>query len=220
MSFPDVDYIPELPHLRPKAMTPSVILGQARSALHSANRMIVMLDQDPPRDLIFPFVRSVVIELRRSTFMLQKLKSHVDDWEEWWAPFQDKLGADPLMRYFLKLRNQIEKEGLPGAIAELFDSAVGATVGDLACMEDEHGLFVAGGMRPGVEITPGEMDDTSDLRLINIRLPDPPREHQGSPLTDLRFTTLAQHAHRYLESEVLEPALLRFGAASRRDEEE
>lgn len=144
--------------------------------------------------------------------MLQTLGSRVEGFDDWYAPIQDSLRADPLMRYFVELRNETEKRGLPGAIAELYDLESGAAIADVACFEDQHGLAISGALRPEVDLPDGELSGPYNLR--NFRLPDPPSSHRGVELTDLRFATLAELAVNYLETQVVDPALVRFGATT------
>lgn len=113
------------------------------------------------------------------------------------------------MRYFVELRNEIEKRGLPGAVAELYDSTTGAAIADVACFEDQYGLAVSGAVRQDVDLPPGELTGSYGLR--NFRLPDPPIVHNGQQLTDLRFATLAGLALDFLEVQAVVPARSRFG---------
>lgn len=115
---------------------------------------------------------------------------------------------DPLMRYFLELRNEVEKRGLPGAVAELYSLDTDEAVADVACFEDQQGLAVSGALRPDVELPPGELVGSYGLR--HFRLPDPPTIHDGKELTDLRFATLATLALDFLEAHVIVPAKARF----------
>ena len=50
--------------------------------------------------------------------MLQTLSSRVDGFDDWYRGVQDQMRRDPLMRYFLELRNAIEKRRLSGTVAE------------------------------------------------------------------------------------------------------
>ncbi|MFS2280851.1 hypothetical protein V2S04_08510 [Microbacterium sp. OR21] len=98
------------------------------------------------------------------------------------------------------------------AIAELYNVESGAAIADVACFEDQYGLAVSGALRPDVDLPDGELSGSYNLR--NFRLPDPPRSHRGVELTDLRFATLAEMAVSYLEAQVVDPALARFGATT------
>jgi len=63
-------------------------------------------------------IRNVIMLGRTVTFVIQNLRtvSDRDEFDAWYQPLQDEMMADPLMQYFKKARNAIEKEG---AMAEL-----------------------------------------------------------------------------------------------------
>jgi hypothetical protein len=63
------------------------------------------------RNRRFTGIRNVIVFGRSVTFVLQNLKSHADGFEEWYQAEATALAADPLMRYFVEARNQIEKQG-------------------------------------------------------------------------------------------------------------
>ena len=204
--------MPELPHHRPGNMTVTQVLDGARGALRTAEEALRWLEGGAPAVIQLALIRYVVIECRRSTFVLQKLSSRVDGFDTWYEPRRSALAADPLMRYFHDLRNQIEKEGLPGTMAEIVDRESGGTIADVACGEDRHGIWVAGAVRTGVAYNAGTSMDAADrLDLANFRLPDPPSTHRGATLNDRRFATLARLAIDFLREEVIDPADLEFG---------
>lgn len=212
MSYPDLPLIPDIASHRLSNLSVQTVLGQARGALHAAERALHGLEHGAPTEIQPALVRQVVIECRRSTFVLQKLSSRVDGFDAWYSVRRAKLSGDPLMRYFHNLRNQIEKQGLPGMMAELFDRTSGETMADVACGEDRHGIWVSGSMRLGIEFQAGTISDASEkLGLRNFRLPDPPLTHRGRPIEDYRFSALASRAISFLWDEVLEPADSEFG---------
>jgi hypothetical protein len=213
MSFPDLPFIPDLPGHRVESMTVRQVLGQAAAALHAACGALHDLEHGAQPIRQFANIRQVVIECRRSTFVLQKLSSRVVGWTEWWAPHQAAMRADPLMRYFSDLRTAIEKQGLPAAMAEMYDRQTGVTLADVACGEDEFGIWVNGAVRPAAVsggLEPGEYRDPASIALRNFRLPDPPLEHNGLALNDFRFVTLADLVITYLSDRVLRPAVAEF----------
>lgn len=214
MSYPDLPIVPEVPSHRVDQLSVRQVLDQARAALHAAELALHDLENGALAEEQLARIRQVVIECRRSTFVLQKLSSRVEEFASWYESRRAALKADPLMRYFHDLRTQIEKEGLPGVMAELFDRDSGETIADVACGEDRHGIWVSGAKRADADIPTGTVPDAHEtLGLRNFRLPDPPLEHRGEHLSDLRFATLAGHAITFLWAEVLEPAEERFGAA-------
>lgn len=58
-------------------------------------------------------LRNVLVFGRSVTFVIQNLRSIVGEsrFNSWYAPFQDEMRADPLMRYFVDARNNLEKQG-------------------------------------------------------------------------------------------------------------
>lgn len=175
----------------------------------SLSRIRVCARYAPSRTCVVRIVPHVV-DLRRVTFVLQTLRGRVDGFDDWNREVQEALRSDPLMRYFVELRNEIEKRGLPGVVAELYSLETGEPVADVACYEDEHGLAVSGAARPGLDLPAGELSGPHGLR--HFRLPDPPITHEGEPLTDYRFAELARQALDFLESHVVGPARERFGS--------
>jgi len=53
---------------------------------------------------------NAVVFGRMVSFALQNMKNAVDDWEQWYEPIQKELRDDPIMPYFVNLRNEIEKQ--------------------------------------------------------------------------------------------------------------
>ena len=86
-----------------------------------------------------------------------------------------------------ELRTQIEKEGLPAVMAELVDTETGEVIADMACGEDEFGIWISGAVRRDeanqLVREQGELD-RENILLRSLRLPDPsdvppwPRSHR------------------------------------------
>jgi len=56
-------------------------------------------------------VQTAIQTLRTVTFILQSNKKLIPDFDQWYAPWQEKLNADALMRWMVNARNKIEKQG-------------------------------------------------------------------------------------------------------------
>ncbi|MEH6678045.1 hypothetical protein [Phenylobacterium sp.] len=56
-------------------------------------------------------IQTAIQTLRTVTFILQSNKRLIPNFDEWYAPWQEKLKADPLMRWMVDARNKIEKQG-------------------------------------------------------------------------------------------------------------
>jgi len=64
---------------------------------------------DPDRFRIS--IQAAIQTLRTVTFILQKNKRLIPDFDSWYQEWRDRLGADPLMRWMVDARNKIEKQG-------------------------------------------------------------------------------------------------------------
>ncbi|WIW43870.1 hypothetical protein ML401_20340 [Bradyrhizobium sp. 62B] len=56
-------------------------------------------------------IQTAIQTLRTVTFILQSNKGLIPDFDAWYAPWQEKLKADALMRWMVGARNKIEKQG-------------------------------------------------------------------------------------------------------------
>lgn len=208
--FPDLPQMPSLPHLR-RHTAAEAIVTQAELAVRSARDAVHEVEHCSRPGQQLAQIRAAVIDIRRVTFVLQTLRGHTADFDGWYVDIQATLRADPLMRYFVELRNEIEKRGLPGAVGEMYDLNTGEAIADVACYEDPYGLAVSGAKRDDVDLSPGELPGSYGLR--SLRLPDPPTAHNGQQLTDFRFVVLATMALDFLEIQAVRPARSRFGVA-------
>ena len=56
-------------------------------------------------------VRNVLTFGRTLTNTLQRLRSHISNFDEWYVPYMEQMEKDPLMKYLYNLRNNVVKEG-------------------------------------------------------------------------------------------------------------
>src|SRR6476620_4755237 len=56
-------------------------------------------------------IQTAIQTLRTVTFILQSNKRLIPDFEAWYSPWQDRMKADPLLRWMVDARNKIEKQG-------------------------------------------------------------------------------------------------------------
>ncbi|MGS0825627.1 hypothetical protein ACVBIO_07445 [Shewanella sp. 0m-8] len=59
----------------------------------------------------FSGLRNLIVFGRSVTFVIQNLKSSENNFEEWYLEIQNELKQDPLMKYFVDVRNNILKQG-------------------------------------------------------------------------------------------------------------
>lgn len=87
------------------------VLQRADETLQTA--MLGLSDLlDSSRDRRMSGLRNVIAFGRSVTFVLQNLRSVVrEEFDAWYEPHQKSLKNDPLMRYFVEARNELEKQG-------------------------------------------------------------------------------------------------------------
>lgn len=93
-------------------MKSSCALDDVHTRLNSAHALwheALSAYHDPAR--FRTFLNSCIQELRNVTFILQKNKSGIPDFEGWYAQWQERMKADPIMRWVVNARNQVVKEG-------------------------------------------------------------------------------------------------------------
>lgn len=100
------------------------ILRGARDTLRTAELGLADLMGDDPGRRI-PGLRNLVVFSRAVTNVLRNLRSPEAGFDAWYEPDVVEMRADPLMRYFYKLRSAILKQGevttTPSVNVEGFD---------------------------------------------------------------------------------------------------
>jgi len=87
------------------------ILTRAEDALRTARHGFEDLT-GKDKNRRFSGLRNLIVFGRSVTWILQNLRSSLDkDFDQWYGPEQEKMRNDPLMRYFVKARNEIDKQG-------------------------------------------------------------------------------------------------------------
>ena len=110
-------------------------------------------------------VRDIAVYGHATTMVLKNLKSvYGDAFVEWWQPRRDAMAADPLMKFFYRLRSEILKEGGPALYAFVIKRQT-------ATMTDDFDVAI----------------DTE----WEIRFEGTPTEHKGSPISDLSIENVA-----------------------------
>jgi hypothetical protein len=164
-------------------------------------------ESDPTRQVAA--LKAIPTHGRSVTFILQKLRGQVADFDLWYDPIQRKMRDDPLLRYFHKLRNEVQKEGLPQPVfAVLYEMKASewVAVADVAIGEDSYGIWLSGAVKsPDIKV----MDQSSTI-LREFQLPGAPKEHLGRSIADSHFENLARLYLTYLEKKVLIPARRQF----------
>jgi hypothetical protein len=197
-------------------MTMSIgrVLGGAVAALdHAADALRDLKnDRDPKRQIAA--IKAIPTHGRSVTFILQKLRASVDSFDDWYEPRVRNMQTDPLMRYFVSLRNQIQKEGLPQPIyAVLYEDRGDAEVpvADLAVGEDSFGIWISGATRERIRDI-----DSSATFLRDFQLPDPPTQHLGRLVEQSSFEYLSELYLCYLRERLVTTAREKFILGRRR----
>ncbi|WP_371402014.1 hypothetical protein OHA10_29420 [Kribbella sp. NBC_00662] len=86
--------------------------------------------------------------LRNVTFVLQKEKRLISDFDDWYPVWQAKMAADPVMKWVVSSRNRIVKAGdletnsvLRASIVAFYEDAASAVEEDLASLSGNHPKF-------------------------------------------------------------------------------
>jgi len=83
-----------------------------RKRLENAHRLWHQaLESYPDADAFVTNVNALISGLRTVTWVLQATFKHVAGFEDWYARKREEMGTDPLMRWAVEARNQIEKVG-------------------------------------------------------------------------------------------------------------
>lgn len=93
----------------PRRLLTSLLLVEEK--LLEANYFIQLMRQGGPGPSYGYCLSAFVSASRSVTFLLQKEMAHVPGFDDWWQQQQARLKADPVARFFLKIRNYSQKEG-------------------------------------------------------------------------------------------------------------
>lgn len=100
-----------------REVTVHTVLHRAERLLNDASRALQRMEREDPVPTIRPHdrdLRDVAVYGRSVTFALQHIRTYYrDEFNLWWAPYEQEMDGDDLMRYSNHLRNDFLKEGLP-----------------------------------------------------------------------------------------------------------
>ncbi len=199
------------------------ILDAARGALDIANHGLELLsDKDEAK--VTAGLSNVAVFGRIVTSRLQLLRSADDRFDEWYAPRQEEMAADPLCRYFYELRTDIEHRIPPepthyGMHIEYLDMRDLAPLW-AAAPPGARSLFIGDSQgRNGFEVDlPDGTVETYYVELppaVRVRdlktLPNAPTTHLGRPIVDTSLGALARLYLAYL-SNLVQSAASEFAA--------
>lgn len=200
-------------------LTTSEILGRSRGALANAEMGFNDMVESIHAERQLAGLKTLATSGRQVMFILNKLKSTEPNYDAWWNPIVELIGEDPLFRFFKRLRNVIEKEGLPEVRAVLL-AVRGTEVvrEERVKAEDGENFSRIEGIDNNLNPTPGivvnwaVVSGGTHQRLSQFRLPSPPTSHLGQPLED---DTMEHLGALYLDglSAILQSARNKFGGS-------
>ncbi len=131
--------------------------------------------------------QNAIQTLRTVTFILQKHKHDIPDFDAWYEGWRSRLGADDLMRWMVQARNKIEKQGDLEANsfvrAEIIASYLeeGPVFEVPAQLFNTSHLIFSGITEDGRHITPNESLSINDMGKLSVDLASADGESEGAP---------------------------------------
>lgn len=97
---------------RPPRLEKTCPLPKTHTRLHHVHELWhrVAADYGEPDDFVVS-LNAALVALRSVSFMLNKEKSKVPNFESWYLPHIERYDTDPRMRWLVKARNFVEKQG-------------------------------------------------------------------------------------------------------------
>jgi hypothetical protein len=193
--------------------TVTSVLSDAVATLQTAELGLADLTGVDPRRRMSG-LRNVAVFGRAVTNVLQNLRSVVGAqvFNEWYAPLQEKMREDELLRYFYKLRSEVLKEGTLETNTSTYIASLNS--GDLRPITQNpppgaKGFFVIdalGGSGWEVELPDGSVvkyyialpDHVQNQITTHFYFKDAPRMHGGQTLQDTSVEELARLYIEYL----------------------
>lgn len=98
----------------------SNVLNRAGKLFETASMGLLDVD-GPDANRRLPGLHTLIVFGRAVTFVLQNLRT-IDEaaFDDWYEPYQSEMKADPLLRFFNRLRTDLEKEGRADAYTVTF----------------------------------------------------------------------------------------------------
>lgn len=165
-------------------------------------------------------LRNLVVFGRAVTNVFQSLRPIEPDFNGWYTKYREEMEADPLMKYFYKLRTKILKEGL-------LEVSTHTNIRQLQLPEDLYrfglpplnakGFFIGdnlGGSGWEVQLPGGSIEKyyvelPSDIGSVNLHFIEPPKSHLGQEIQDSSIETLSRMYINYLR-QMVESAKRKF----------
>jgi hypothetical protein len=205
------------------ARTTRQIIYDARQQLRTAQIGLEMIG-DLDRSRALAGLRNVAVFGRAVAFVLQNLRNTEPTFDEWYAPHVTAMRNDELCRFFVELRNTIEKVGhVPVKVTTyVIKRFTGADMARLPpAPPNAESMFMgdqAGRAGWVVRLPDGSTENFYfDLPAdiggpTDLQFPDPPKSHAGQLLSTTRIKDLCKLYLEYLEN-LVQSAESRFLAS-------
>jgi len=219
----------------------AAIQKRLRRRMNSLGRLQQDL-RNPPAGRLRDTINNIAVQGRSITNVLQNLRYVVSDFDEWYAPYQEQMRQDELMRFFYNLRNESLKRGEDGirgvavrpgrrpgsfhlgpeGISYVIHHADGSEERSFFPKPNNAVASFLGDTEGGgagwiVESADGSRSHVyvktpSDIVEISLYFSNPPQTHLGKPIEDCSAENLCDLYIAYLTKLVSE-AEGRFGGA-------
>lgn len=201
--------------------TAAEIFYRVRRTLRDAENALAdfLTNPSPPQQR--SSLRNFVVYGRTVTFVLQKLRSVVSDFNEWYEPIRAEMKNDPLLQFFKRLRSEILKEGedkvatavhirlsMPRDISKFGPPPPGATGFFIGDGEGGSGWIVRA---PDGTETKHYVEVPDEIAEVSFMFDNPPQVHLGVPISDCSPANLCKLYLAYL-TKIVNDAQRRFGA--------
>lgn len=149
-------------------------------------------------------IRNIAVFGRAVTKSLQRLKSRVAGFEEWYIPYREEMKDDPLMKHFWRVRNQVLKKGENPTGNYMYISRFNYP-SDLQKFEKPDGakrFFIdVTGAGWVVELPDGSaeyyyVDLPDEIGTSGLIFTDPPSQHLEQ---DISHTSIEEKCRMYIE---------------------
>lgn len=203
------------------------IFRSLQDTMNTAEMGFKMIVSDKPPERILG-IKNLVVFGRAVTNVLENLRSTEPDFDRWYEKYKIEMQADPLMKYFYKLRSEILKEGQLRVgwkayikmINEPIDERLfGPPPPNAKRFFTFNGL---GGTGWIVQLPDGSTENyyvnmPADVASVSFKFPNPPKSHLGKAITDNSVQSLTRLYLDYLQ-QIVEEAKTKFAQKNTKDE--
>jgi hypothetical protein len=166
-------------------------------------------------------IKNLVVFGRAVTNVLENLRSTEPDFDKWYEKYKKEMQADPLMKYFYKLRSEILKEGRLRVGWKAYINLINQPIDERLFGPPPPNAVrfftfdSLGGTGWIVQLPDGSTENyyvnmPSNIASISYKFPDSPESHLGKAIPDNSVQSLARLYLDYLQ-QIVKDAKTRFG---------